>query len=184
MTSATGTISWSSVAIVTVDKPTVSSVDQDSFRFYADDSADPDTMTALATQGTNVTRKPGTADRVVCRVRLQNDATAAHAQAVQWQYRKNGGSWTTLNAASSNVRTTGGTPADDAACDTALLGGTGTFQNGYYNESDGLTPSLSISASNRSECAICVYIVDADVIAGDNIDARYICWYRRVVEHP
>lgn len=148
-------------------------VTQQAFRFYSDDNSDPDAMTALDTQGTNINRQTGTGNRFIVRVQLQNDNTANFNEACQWQYRKNGGTWTTLDASSSNARTTGGTPAADASCATSILtGGTGTYSAGYYNEDDGLTPSTVINKNNHGEMAICVYLVDADVTASDTVEFR------------
>ena len=152
------------------------SVDQAAFCLYADDNADPDSCTQLASVNVTVSRGTGTANRVVARAGLQNDNAANFNEACYWEYRLNtSGAWTAVATNSSVFRATTSTAGDETACDTQLLGLSGTFIAGVLTE-DGVPDSnIVISKNNHAEHALCGYIVDADVSDADLIDLRIAC---------
>ncbi len=136
------------------------------YRFYQDGTLA--SSTALAAQGTNLTPTV-TADYVMqIRIRIQEQGGLGEANVYRLDYTRNGGAQTQIDGASSFVRSYNGTPADGADVTAArLTGGSGSFVTGKYDEGDGVTPSMTLTANNFTEHVWSVVIRYADVGDGD-----------------
>lgn len=91
---------------------------------------------------------------------------------------RNSGAYTRVNASSSYVSATASSQYDDTTdvCSTQLLsdGTVGAFENdGASEETDGATPSHTISKGNWFETEFCVYLIDeVDSSDGDSFNFR------------
>ena len=144
--------------------------------FYLDSNADPDACTIIGSVD-SITESHALDSNLMVRIGNQNDSAAAVNDPSQLQYRVGtGGTWTDVNATSSNVRSSAGTPTDGAACDTQILtSGTGTFDiSGNYDEVDGLTPASAIAKSSFWEDQWCVQLRSAELSGGETIFFRAV----------
>jgi len=143
------------------------------FRFYEDDAVNPEDCTAIDAIDTNITRARGIANNFMVRLCIQNGTAATYSGAVTLKYRRNAGTWYTVGA-TTEVLMTDGTPTDgDGSGASSLLGGTGTYVEGYYDEDDAITPSITVPASGNTEVQFCVYLSAGDLIASDVIEFWY-----------
>jgi hypothetical protein len=147
---------------------------QKTFRGRNDDGNET-TATWKATQGTDWTQLVDTNFRI--RFEVQETAACAKNNVVwQLQYNKGGAGWVTVNASSSNVRSSASPNLADAANLTNQLTiGTGTFQGlTGFDEVDGAAggASMDLVASGHAEAEYCVQIRGVDVADGNTIQLR------------
>lgn len=109
------------------------------------------------------------------RFTLQCDATLLSNIDAEFQYRKNGGTWTQITTATTNVKAV--TPASwaNAANTTKRLSGTGTFETTSQGcTTDGISggAAFDIVASGNGETECALQLVGADLANADVIDFR------------
>ena len=145
------------------------------FRFYEADNSNPDSCTAIDTQGTDITRDAGAGAYFMVRFRIDETNGKNWGATVQLEYDNTtqATGWTNVTGSSSHIQANnGGTPADGASLATAqLTGGTGTYAAGLYDEVDGLTGTISVAKGDITEVAFCVFI-EGTAAASDSIDLR------------
>lgn len=146
------------------------------FRFYEDGTETG--ATAIDAENTNITRYTGD-PVVVLRYGVQESgsgsASGASTDDYQLQYSKNGGAYTNVTGASTNVR--GFTSADltDAAATTQRLSaGTGSFVAGEIAETDGLLTDWALTANNFSDLLYVIELVAGDLADNDTLDFRVL----------
>jgi len=106
---------------------------------------------------------------------VQCDATALSNLDAEFQYRKNGGTWTQITTSTSNVKAVTPTCWADAANTTQRLSGTGTFEASSAGCTvDGISGGTAFdivsSGNGETECAL--QLVAADLLSGDLIEFR------------
>lgn len=153
------------------------SYDQRHFRFGNDDgTADPATWAAA--QDTNISSPLDTN----IRLRLVISETIGGVGLppngnIQLQYSKNGGAYTNVSGASSNVRAALSAQFADGASVTRKLTqfGSNSFVDGKADENDGISASVSFSLGTDTECEFCFQLRSADgVVNGDTFDFKLI----------
>lgn len=148
---------------------------QSHFRFYNDDGSE-STSTAYAAQDTNVSVNAYSNANILLRIMMQETGGLGGAATDDWQlqYSKNGGAYTSITTATSNVKGYDSTTlTDQGATTNRLTGGTGSFVAGLVSE-DGLADNLNVTANNYSEFLFTLTIVSADVSAADTLDFRLL----------
>ena len=121
---------------------------------------------------TNWMQKPDTNFRVRFLIEETAGATTGTLGG-QLQYRKNGGAWTNVTGASSNVIAVASANVTDEGATTQQLG-SGTFQAGKIDEADGNIGDISGLSSEETELEYVLQIVDADTADYDDIELRVI----------
>jgi hypothetical protein len=153
--------------------------EQFDWRWYDDDNADPDSMTALAAIDTSYEVPIADLGNAhVLRFHVKHTQYVGGGVNAQLQYNKDAGGWNDVTTTSSNIRVIAGTPTDGAACDTELLTNEGgTFVGGgTFDDVDGearLTTGNS-STGTETELAFCFEFRTADLSGGEDIDFRLI----------
>lgn len=149
-------------------------------RWYADGSEN--AATALSSEGTTGTLSytifAGVNAVAVLRYGVQESGAGTAAGATtddyQLQYSKNGGAFTNVTGASSNVRGFASSNLADAGSTTQQLSsGTGSFVAGEISE-DGLLDDWQLTANDFSELLFAVEVVAADVAEGNTLDFRVL----------
>lgn len=112
-----------------------------------------------------------------CRLRVRETAGGnPGGHSFQLEYRLNGGTWTTVNATSSVVRSSASPNVTDGAAtaDNELTGGAGTgvFDVGWFDEVDGLSASINMSANDWTDVEYCFQFRSADISDSDTVDLR------------
>jgi hypothetical protein len=111
------------------------------------------------------------------RFRVQETNTGTGAATDNWklQYSKNGGAYTDVTTASTNVKGFNSANLTEGQSITAprLTGGTGTFVNGKVAE-DGEVNSSEITPSNFTEFLYSLTIIAADTANNDTLDFRLL----------
>lgn len=106
----------------------------------------------------------------------QCDATALSNADFEFQYRKNGGTWTQISTSSLNVRAVTPTCWADAAHTTnRLTGGTGTFEASSQGcTADGISggTAFDIVSNGFGETECAMQLRSADLVPGDFIEFR------------
>ncbi len=88
-------------------------------------------------------------------------------------YRKNGGTWTRVDGASSNVRASLNTVwADNVATTELLTAGAGAFQAGQGDEVDGQVPQTAILKTEYTEMIFSLDLREAELVDTDTIELR------------
>jgi hypothetical protein len=88
-------------------------------------------------------------------------------------YSKNGGTWTRVDASSSNVRSASNSVwADEVTTTEQLTAGTGSFQAGEGDDVDGACSSQSILKDEYTEMIFSIILRNADLVDGDTIELR------------
>jgi len=136
------------------------------WRLYADDNADVDSQTPIGNED-SVTEVVTKGSKYHFRFSQYNDNSAAFNGSFQLRARKNGGSWFDVTNVSSDISIADGTPdtsGGDLNCDTQILTSHPTFSweaDGYYEETDGNTPSSAHAKSTFWEDQWCILIGNA-----------------------
>jgi hypothetical protein len=148
---------------------------QAGFRGYLDDAV-MGSATAKAAENVGWTQTRDENFRVRFVVDETGGGTFDGANDFKMQYRKNGGTWTDVNATSSNVRTSASTPETNNAATTRLLSsGTGTFVAGTFDENNGAAGTAStIDNGELTELEYCAQVRSAEVAQGDVIELRLV----------
>lgn len=105
---------------------------------------------------------------------LQCDATALSNIDAEFQYRKNGGTWTQITTATTNVRAVNSILTEGGNT-TQRLSGTGTFETTSAGQTvDGISggTAFDIVASGNGETECSLQLRSADLADGDVIDFR------------
>lgn len=132
----------------------------------------------LAGQNRTVNRQPGANGQFLLRVGVQETAGSdENNTTLQWQYRLNGGTWTTIDNSSSLVVRTGTNAVftNNADCTQRLTGGTGEFRannNGCTTDGTSGGAALDLAANGCAEALIGIQILNADVSIGDLVEIR------------
>lgn len=144
---------------------------QQSFAFGDDDGSL--TAHSLDTVDQNRTaQQTGTANKFLVRIVVEETNNKNDVVAAGLYYSYDGGAYTDISGSSTHVRATASSYwSDDDAVTTGRLGYTGTFVSGYA-DSDGTDTSGVGIQSEYTEFVFCVYLVDANVVNGKNIDFR------------
>lgn len=106
---------------------------------------------------------------------LQCDGTLQSNIDPEFQYRKNGGTWTNITTSSTVVKAVTPTCWADAANTTQRLSGTGTFEsssNGCTVDGVAGGANFDIVANGNGETECALQLVPADVTFGDLIEFR------------
>lgn len=109
------------------------------------------------------------------RFTLQCDGTAQSNIDPEFQYRRNGGTWTNINTTSTVVRAVTTTVFTNGQNTTKRLSGTGTFESSSAGcTHDGVSggTAFDIVASGNGETECSMQIRSADVVGGDVIEFR------------
>lgn len=144
-------------------------------RFRSDTGAVDGTPTWLANEDTNANVDVSSGD-VTLRVRFSIQENSASSTATNWVIRlsKNGGSYTAVTTATTSVKSAdAGSDADETTINTQrLTSGTGTFQNGLYDETGSAGTSFAILSNTFTEFEFGITVISADVANGDTLDFR------------
>lgn len=151
-------------------------VSQAQYRFGVDELAE-STHGWYAAQNTNPNFGVIPFDTTfLLRFLCQCDATALSNADFEFQYRKNGGTWTQISTSSLNVRAV--TPscwADAANTTNRLTGGTGTFESSSQGcTADGVSggTAFDIVSNGFGETECAMQLRSADLVPGDFIEFR------------
>lgn len=149
---------------------------QRAFRFYEDGTESG--STEIAAENANITRLVVSNSVVLLRIGLQESGSGSVSGATtddyQLQYSKNGGAFTNVNGATTNVRGFASANLTDAGTTTQRLSaGGGSFVAGEISE-DGLVDDRQITANNHTELLYALEVVAADVAEGDTLDFRVL----------
>lgn len=109
------------------------------------------------------------------RFTLQCDATLQNNVDPEFQYRKNGGTWTNLNTTSTNVRAVVAAAFANGDNTTNRLSGTGTFEASSSGcTEDGVSggATMDIVASGNAETECSMQLRSADLVGGDLLEFR------------
>jgi len=108
------------------------------------------------------------------RFTLQSTGVAQNNTDPEFQYRKNGGTWTQITTSTSNVKAVTPSCWADAANTTQRLSGTGTFIGATGCTVDGIAggASFDIPASGNGETECALQLVGADLVPGDFLEFR------------
>lgn len=109
------------------------------------------------------------------RFTLQCDATLQSDVDAEFQYRKNGGTWTQITTSSSDVKAVNAVAFLDAANTTQRLSGTGTFETTSQGcTTDGIAggTAFDIIANGNGEVECALQLVGPDLVTGDLIEFR------------
>jgi hypothetical protein len=109
------------------------------------------------------------------RFTLQSDATAISNIDPNFEYRRNGGTWTQITTSSAFVKAVTPVCWADAANTTKRLSGTGTFEASSTGCTvDGIAggAAFDIVASGNGETECALQLVGADLKPGDLIEFR------------
>jgi hypothetical protein len=151
------------------------------YRFIDDDGGE-SAGTFAAAANTQLTQETGTANRKRIRIQIQNTNNKSGTESFDWEYNKEGGGWTPIDATtSSNIRAIGSanstwTLTDGDDCTTNRL----TSQGGSYDSTnsgwcdDGTGTADTFDANAYWEVELCYYIIDADVADGNEILLRVV----------
>jgi len=148
------------------------------FRFYEDGSETG--STAIAAESTNITRSVVAGNSALqLRYGVQESgagsASGATTDDYQVQYAKNGGAYTSVGAATTNVRAFPSANLTDAAATTQRLSaGSGSFVAGEIDEADGIVTDWQLTANNFSELLYSLELVSADLAHNDTLDFRVL----------
>lgn len=144
-----------------------------SFCFYEDGTESGSVATDA--QDTNITRNNSTNSNLLLRVRIQETGganTAASPNNQQFQYSKNGGTWTNITTSSSDIKAFNSASLTDGEATTNRLGaGTGSFVAGVVMET-GIYDSGTPTSSNYTEYLLALTCIAADTAAADTFDFR------------
>ena len=157
-------LGWSGAAVA-------ARFDQHSFRIRNDDGNET-TATWAAALNTDW-QPPAVATNFRVRFCIDNSQGGqSGAFTPQLQYSKNSGAWTTVDGASSVIRSyASGNLADNAAT-TEQLAGPATFVAGAFDEADGALAAITLATTEETEVEFCVRVQIADVVTGDTIGLR------------
>jgi hypothetical protein len=152
-------------------------VTQSHYRFYADGTESG--ATALAAEDANPSAGVGQTLELDAtfhlRFCLQCDGTSQSNVDAEYQYRKNGGTWTNLTTTTNDVRVTPSANLTNAANTTQRLSGTGTFESSSQGVTeDGIAggSSCDIVANGNAEFLCPLQLRSADLVDGDVIEFR------------
>lgn len=147
---------------------------QGAFRFYEDGAEN--TSSAVGAQSANITRIVAANSQLQLRIRMDEtgagNVSGATTDDYQLQYSKNGGGYTNVTGASSNIRGFASANTTDAGSATQRLGGAGTY-SGEVSE-DGLVDDFQITGNGNGELLYVLEVVAADVAQGDTFDFRVL----------
>lgn len=134
---------------------------------------------AIAAQDTAITRLVTSNSPVVLRYGVQESGSASTSGAstddYQLQYSKNGGAFTSVTGATTNVQGFTSSSLTDAATTTSRLSaGTGAFVAGRISETDGLLTDWLLTANNYSDLLYAIQIIAADTAEGDVFTFRVL----------
>lgn len=145
------------------------------FRFRSDTGAANDAATWMEPQDTNaVIDVSGGNAKFRIRFRVQEtaggDDSAAPYNIVLSRGCYLSSNYTLITTSTSKLRSAdSGSSADDTSITSAqLTGGSGSFVNGYYDET-GSTPNITLTANNYTEVEYGLEVVAADVVDGEVI---------------
>jgi len=149
-------------------------VEQKAYRIYSDG-----TESGSVAFG-DEDRGKALADDTVYLVRfLLQNITSTSTLEPKLQYRKRTtsaggyGSWTDVNASSSNVRSAASSNITDDAVTTERMAGSGTFVAGRYDEVNGaITTSVSVDAGEDTEFLFAIKVRSAELDWRNNIELR------------
>jgi len=151
------------------------SLDQRSWRFRPDGGTNDTPGNWLAAEQTSIVWQPG----FVFRVRLALQEYTGNLGTIslnpQLKVRKNGGSWTSVNGASSVVRSAAASRTDGGNCGQhKLTTGTSGTHGGTagFDSADGVSGPSSVMTNNHYETEYSVTIQAADVARGDLLEFR------------
>lgn len=108
---------------------------------------------------------------------VQANATGLANVDNEFQYRKNGGTWTNITTSSANVQAVATVALTNGGNNTKRLSGTGTFESsGAGQTEDGSSGGTAndIVASGNSETECGLQFISADLANGDVIDFRLV----------
>lgn len=109
------------------------------------------------------------------RFTLQCDGTLQSNVDAEFQYRKNGGTWTQITTGTTNVKAVTTTVFANADNTTKRLSGTGTFESSSQGcTHDGISggTAFDIVANGNGETECSLQLVGADLAEGDLIEFR------------
>jgi len=123
---------------LTLNTPTV--IEQDHFRWYANDNSDVDLTTALAAEDTTFEAAISDIGTTAfhLRVSLSNIGFTA-TEFFRLQFRRDGNpspNWRTIQTITSEVDIAAGLPTDLDPVSQLLTAGTGTYEDGIYKDND------------------------------------------------
>lgn len=155
----------------------VFAITQAAYRWYEDGTESGSTAFAAENTAAPVNIFSGNVFLAV-RIRLDETGSGSIAGATtddyQLQYSKNGGAFTSVTGASSNVRAYDSSNLTDGNATTArLTAGAGSFVAGEISE-DGLVDDRQLTANNYTEHLYTVQFTAADLTAGDSITFRVL----------
>jgi len=109
------------------------------------------------------------------RFTVQADATGLTNVDNEFQYRKNGGTWTNITTSSTNVVAIAATALTNGSNCTKRLSGTGTFEASAAGQTEdgtsgGTTNDIVASGNSETECGL--RLVGADLADDDVIEFR------------
>lgn len=149
---------------------------QRAYRFYEDGTESG--SVAIDSENTNITRLVSTNSNLQLRIGLQESgsgsASGASTDDYQLQYSKNGGAFTNITAASTNVSGfLSANLTEGDATTNRLSNGTGSFVAGKVSE-DGLVDNWALTANNYSELLYSIELKSADLAEGNTLDFRVL----------
>lgn len=128
---------------------------------------------------TTVKRDVSADSKVHLRVRLQETGGASGVATDDYglQYRKNGGTWTSITASSSGVQADTASSLTDGSATTnrgtnGISDGTGSFVAGEQEEANGVIEDFQLTASNFTELVWALKLIAADLADDDLLEFR------------
>jgi hypothetical protein len=146
------------------------------FRFGADDGGTEATHGWHAAEDTNPGPTVIALDTTfLLRFCVQANATGLTNVDNEFQYRKNGGTWTNITTTSNDVRAVAATALTNGSDCTKRLSGTGTFESSAAGQTEdgssgGTANDIANSGNSETECGL--QLRSADLVAGDLIEFR------------
>jgi hypothetical protein len=146
------------------------------FRFGADDGGTEATHGWHAAEDTNPNATVIALDTTfLLRFCVQANATGLTNVDNEFQYRKNGGTWTNITTTSNDVRAVAATALTNGSDCTKRLSGTGTFEASAAGQTEdgtsgGTSNDIVSNGNSETECGL--QLRSADLVAGDLIEFR------------
>lgn len=135
----------------------------DRFAWYENDGNE-DTSTEL-TENSPTTKDMSSDYQIHLRFRVQETADAAGAGTDDWaiQYQVNGGGgWTTVTTTSANCQVHTTSALDGTSVSERLDAGTGSYDTGASDETDGIQTDFALGALNRTNFVWALNMIAAD----------------------
>lgn len=151
---------------------------QQRYQWYEDDTG---LATPIAAENTAMTRLVAANSNFILIVQLQESGAGSVSGATtddyRLQYSKNGGAFTNVTTATTNIRgntSSPSTPTDDSAnVNQRLTSGSGSWLAGRRDHTGEVT-NFQVTANNFTEHLYCLTCVAADVAEGDVFTFRVL----------